>query len=102
MHGHCKMLRFIFLKDFFNLPMPYLLCSAAKTLNTTKYLDISNIIIRNTYFTENNEMKKKKKNCKGLASKKKFLANMKDEILDFSFTYFNLSRCQMPPAHSNV
>ena len=40
--------------------------------------------------------------CKGLASKKKFLANMKDEILDFSFTYFNLSRCQMPPAHSNV
>ena len=64
MHGHCKMLRFIFLKDFFNLPMPYLLCSAAKTLNTTKYLDISNIIIRNTYFTENNEMKKKKKKKK--------------------------------------
>ena len=27
---------------------------------------------------------------------KKFLANMKDEILDFCFTSFNLNSCQMP------
>ena len=34
--------------------------------------------------------------------KKNSLANMKDRILDFSFTSFNLSRCQIPLANSNV
>ena len=34
--------------------------------------------------------------------KKNSLANMKDGILDFSFTSFNLSRCQIPLANSNV
>ena len=29
MQGHCKILRFILPKDFLNLIMPYLLCSAA-------------------------------------------------------------------------
>ena len=29
MQGHCKILRFILPKDFFNRLMPYLLCSAA-------------------------------------------------------------------------
>ena len=70
------------------------------------------LVIVNTYFAENDRIKKKK-NANFISSrsswillygsalhwKKNFLANVRDKILDFSFTSFNLSSCEMPLAH---